>query len=101
MSMEKCGDELRFPIISRLMLNLMSLPHSSAAAERIFSMVSNIKTKHRSRLQTQTLNSLLHSKALLQNVNCKNWQPSSDLLKRMTDKKWSSAEDKEEEELHF
>ena len=35
-SLEKCGDEARFPNLSKLMMNLMSLPHSSAAAERIF-----------------------------------------------------------------
>ncbi|KAK4291750.1 hypothetical protein Pmani_035437 [Petrolisthes manimaculis] len=48
-SKEKCGDGQRFPKLSKLMNNLLSLPHSSAAAERIFSMVSIIKTKHRSR----------------------------------------------------
>lgn len=51
---ERCGDGPRFPKISKLMINLMSLPHSSAAAEGIFSMVSNIKTKHRSSLKTET-----------------------------------------------
>lgn len=99
-SKEKCADELRFPKVSKLMMNLMSLPHSSAAAERIFSLVSNIKTKHRSRLKTSTLNSLLHSKALLQDENCKTWQPSAQLLKKTTATK-STPEMREEEELQF
>ena len=89
-STEKCGDELRFPHISNLMINFLSLPYSSAAAAIICSMVSNIKTKHPSRLQTQTLNGFLHSKALLQDRNCKNWQPSPDLLKNMTSTKSST-----------
>lgn len=99
-SKEKCGDRLRFPHVSKLMMNLMSLPHSSAAAERIFSLVTNIKTKQRSRLNTSTLNSLPHSKALLQNVNCKTWQPSTQLLKKTTATK-PTSEMREEEELQF
>ena len=45
-SLERCGDEPRFPNLSILIMNLMSLLYSSAAAERIFSLVTNIKTKN-------------------------------------------------------
>ena len=41
-SLERCGDEPGFPNLSRLMMNLMSLPHSSATAERIFSLVTQL-----------------------------------------------------------
>lgn len=68
-SKECCDDQLRFPNASRLVLNLLSLPHSSSAAERIFSLVSNIKTTNRSRLNTETLRGLLHRKNLLLKAN--------------------------------
>ena len=45
-SLERRGDEPRFPNLSRLMMNLMSLPHSYDALERIFSLVTNIQTKN-------------------------------------------------------
>lgn len=89
-SRENCGDKPRYPNVSKLMLNLMSLPHSSAAAERIFSLVTNIKTKNRNRLKTDTLNGLIHSKSLLHGVNSKTWQPPPQLVDTMS-KKWSTA----------
>ncbi|KAK4314253.1 hypothetical protein Pmani_014407 [Petrolisthes manimaculis] len=85
-SQERIGDSPRFPNLSNFMLNLMSLPHSSAAAERIFSLVTNIKTKNRSRLKTDTLNGLLHSKNLLQDVDCRTWQPTPKLIDKMNTK---------------
>lgn len=51
----KCSDSLRFPKVLKLIMNFMSLSLSSAAAERIFSTVSNIKTKHRSSSRASTL----------------------------------------------
>jgi len=38
----------------------MTLPHSSACVERIFSCVNLIKTKYRNRLNTHNLIGLLH-----------------------------------------
>ena len=66
------------------MINLLALPHSSAYAERIFSLVNNIKVKNRSLLKTETLNSLLYSKSLLSETNCTKWRPSQELLKLMS-----------------
>lgn len=85
-SREKCGDEERFPNVTKLMVNLMSLPHSSAAAERIFSLVTNIKTKNRSRLQTETLNGLIRSKCMLQDKSCQTWEPSQEIINKMSGK---------------
>lgn len=82
------------------MMNKMSLPHSSAAAERLFSLKTNIKTKHRTRLQTETSNELIYNKALLHNAST--WQPTPKLVKKMTDKKWPSSETtQDEEDLQF
>lgn len=51
-----------FPILNTFITALLSLPHSSAAVERIFSAVNLIKTKTRNRRGTRSLIGLLHSK---------------------------------------
>ncbi len=50
-----------FPNLAELMVNLLVLPHSSAAVERIFSQVKLIKTDLRNRLDTESINALLLS----------------------------------------
>lgn len=82
-SKEKIGDEIRYPTLSKLMLGLLALPHSSACAERIFSLLNNIKTKNRSSLNTDTVNALLYSKSLLKNTNCTKWAPNEELITMM------------------
>lgn len=62
--------------------NIMSLPHSSAAAERVFSNLTNIKTKNRNRLLPDTCNNLLHGKELLDGHKCYEWTPSRSVLSR-------------------
>jgi hypothetical protein len=47
--------EKRFPTVSKLTTSLLSLPHSNANVERIFSHVANIKTKTRNSMKTRTL----------------------------------------------
>lgn len=62
---------------------IMSLPHSSAAAERAFSQMSLIKTKLRNRLLINTFNSIMHTKDLLhaRGENCFSWKPSQKMLR--------------------
>ena len=48
--------------ISKFMLTLCALPHSSASAERQFSILNNLKRKIRNRLQTETVSALIFSK---------------------------------------
>lgn len=43
----------------------MSLPHSSACVERVFSAINLNKKKLRNRLSTKALYGLLHSKQLI------------------------------------
>jgi len=50
---------LRFGHLSSFMKNLLILPHSTAAVERIFSQVTINRTKLRNNLQVCTLNQLL------------------------------------------
>lgn len=61
---EKCFDDL-----INFVFNLMSLPHSSAAAERIFSQLNLVKTKCRNKLDFKTINSIMQSKELCTNRN--------------------------------
>ena len=75
-------NEVMFPNLKILVQGLLSLPHSSAAAERKFSQVTLLKTKLRNRLEIETLDVVLHTKELLNNQACYDWEPSSLLLKR-------------------
>lgn len=59
----KRGDNnLLFPELYNFVKLLLSLPHSSACVERIFSVINLNKTKTRNRLSTETLCGLLHTK---------------------------------------
>ncbi|KAH1187615.1 hypothetical protein KIL84_020364 [Mauremys mutica] len=49
--------QFMFANISELAKKVFTLPHSNAACERIFSMVTDIKTIKRNRMTTKTLNS--------------------------------------------
>ncbi|KAE9525838.1 hypothetical protein AGLY_014064 [Aphis glycines] len=62
----KNGDKLEtFPLINNLVFFILTLPHSTAAVERIFSTVNFNKTKLRNCLSTDTLVGILHSKRVV------------------------------------
>ncbi|KAK2714166.1 hypothetical protein QYM36_008663 [Artemia franciscana] len=65
--------------ISKVMLTLCALPHSSASAERQFSIMNNLKTKIRNRLQTETVSS----------VSSNSWK--IDVSLRLSFQKWKGA----------
>ena len=69
--------------LSLCMLNLCALPHSSAAAEHQFSVLSNIKTKLRNSLLLDTIDSLMHAKQLVSrtSVTAHNFEIPSDMRK--------------------
>jgi len=50
---------LRFAKLAQIMLALLTIPHSNAACERVFSQVRKNKTAQRDSLSASTLNSLL------------------------------------------
>lgn len=56
------NDIKQFENIGRLANIVLCLPHSNAAVERIFSMVTDIKTKKRNRIATDTLEALVRVK---------------------------------------
>jgi hypothetical protein len=65
------------------MKNLLTLPHSTAAIERIFSQVTINRTKLRNGLQVRTLNQLLSIKSIAKafQITAADFDPSAELLK--------------------
>lgn len=80
--MTNTSGERRFPTVSKLMTSLLSLPHSNADVERIFSQVVLIKTKTRNCLKASTLDAIVMTKSL-SGVNCVDFKPVVDMYKRM------------------
>ena len=81
--MMNTSGERRFPTVSKLMSSLLSLPHSNADVERIFSQVVLIKTKTRNCLKASTLDAIVMTKKSLSGVNCVDFKPVVDMYKRM------------------
>jgi len=82
--LKKGDDAPMFPLMVILVKNVMTLPHSSACVERIFSMVNAIKTKERNRLQTDNLCGLLQSKSMLKasSSECYSYPLDNEFLKK-------------------
>lgn len=78
--LKQADGTLMFPKLSEFMLNLLVLPHSSAAVERIFSQVKLIKNDTRNRLNTDSLNGLLLTKENGGKTPCFNWEPSISMI---------------------
>ena len=56
-------------------VSILSLPHSSATVERIFSQINLNKTKIRNKLSTETLSGIMHTKKLLKSsISCFNFE---------------------------
>lgn len=73
-------NDFMFSHVKKFITGLMCLPHSSAAAERVFSQLNLIKTKIRNRLLTETCHALLHTRELLDDSFCFNFKPKMSLL---------------------
>ncbi|CEF98491.1 HAT dimerisation domain, C-terminal [Ostreococcus tauri] len=58
-----------YPHLSKLALKLLSIPASSAAAERAFSLLGDIITKKRNRLCPKSVDSLLFLHSYYKNLN--------------------------------
>ena len=55
--------ELLFKVLPKVMVSILSIPHSSAHCERVFSLVRKNQTEFRSRLGHESLQALLISKS--------------------------------------
>lgn len=80
------NEEYVFKTISKYVLNILSLPHSNASCERIFSIANSIKTKSRNRLIVSTINGALLSREFIakSKQGCVDFNITKDMLGRMT-----------------
>lgn len=83
---EEChnfNSEFLLKNLGKLAKICLSLPHSNSAVERIFSMVSDIKTKKRNKLSAKTVSSLVRVKLDMSNMNkkCYNYPITDEMLK--------------------
>ena len=84
--------ERRFPTISQLTTSLLCLPHSNAEVERIFSHVTNIKTKSQNVMKTKILEALIVTKLCLP-CSCVDFQPDSSLCHSVSLQMYDSESD--------
>lgn len=73
--------EKKFLRLSKVMLSILTLPHSNAECERIFSQVRKIKTDFRGSISNNSLEKLLISK-LRMSKNCYETEFERDFLKK-------------------
>lgn len=62
LSLKSETGEPKYPNLAKVVGCSLSLPHSNASVERIFSHLRRVKTDIRSRLKSSSLVSLLHTK---------------------------------------
>lgn len=78
------NNEPKFSTLATFMRDLLALPHSSATAERMFSKINIVKTKHSNRLITETVaNRMLAKQAVARQGGSCSWNPSKSLLNDM------------------
>ncbi|XP_055923771.1 general transcription factor II-I repeat domain-containing protein 2B-like [Eupeodes corollae] len=73
-------DSLAYPLLSKFVFEVFSLPHSSANTERIFSKVTLLKTKIRNRLEEDAIIGLIHSNDLTKNQSCFDFKVTKPLI---------------------
>ena len=71
------------PNLNNVTLTVLTVPHSNATEERVFSIIRKNKTEFRSRLDATSLNAIMvvkmtKSESLLP---CYRWKPTKELLK--------------------
>lgn len=74
-------NELLYPNLYKFASHILTLPHSSACAERIFSKLALMKNKIPNRLKVKTCESLLSAQHLLDS-EIEDWIPSNELIKK-------------------
>ena len=81
-----------FSLISQLAITILSLPHSNAEVERVFSSMNIIKTKQRNRMSLKTINALilLRDQLKKQGKYCTSFEIPSEVLQLIgTNKSYS------------
>lgn len=69
-----------FPNLKIVIQFLLILPFSNASVERIFSDLNNIKSDKRNKLNTSTVNALLHTKAGIKADGLLDFEPTGEML---------------------
>jgi hypothetical protein len=74
----------KYPKLARVVLSLMSIFHSNADCERLFSQVSKNKTKFRAALSPETLGHMMVHKTAMQadGATCFSLKPSKEFLQK-------------------
>lgn len=70
-----------YPQLRQFVGALLSFPHSSASAERIFSRLALIKTKLRNRLEVPTVNAIMAAAGMVDEDNIHLWSPTNELIR--------------------
>jgi len=79
LNFEDNNEEKMFPNLDLLVEAVLSLFHSNAEAERIFSIVTDVKCKKRNRLANDTISAICKIRSHFQSedINCINFEPDS------------------------
>ena len=82
------NEKIKCKNLANFVLGVLSLPHSNADCERIFSEVNIMKTKKRNQLITETINGTLMTRQYLRNEgNCTKFkQVADEMIKMMKSK---------------
>lgn len=85
-----------FADLSQLSISLLSLPHSNAEIERVFSQMNIVKTKLRNRLSIKTLNAILYVRFGLKRAGkcCYSYTVPDNVLRSIGTKESYSLENK-------
>lgn len=65
------NNQVKYPMLSKLAIQIHSIPASSAAAERSFSLAGNLITEKRNRLQPRSVDGLLFLNSYYKNYGTK------------------------------
>lgn len=81
-SYKDSSDSCPFKELAEVAINILSLPHSNAEIERVFSQLNIVKNKQRNRMKVNLINSILAIRAGLRRLktNCFNYELPNDVL---------------------
>lgn len=73
------NEEKMFPNLELLVESVLTFPHSNAEAERIFSIITDVKNKKRNALHEDTISAIckIRSSFQAENINCVNFEIDS------------------------
>lgn len=82
--LEDYSGEKKFSNLYNLVKIALSMPHSNAEAERVFSIVTDVKTKKRNRLGTESLDAVCVFRSALQSksLNCIKFEVTKEHLEK-------------------